>query len=275
MFYAPSARLWLALLTGAILVVTELPAQSPSDRHRPERREAGEATSRLERVLVSRTSLSYADLTLQGLASELREQFHINVMLDQGGLNDVGLSVSTRLENVDLSDVILEEAIELMLEPLELSFYVRSEVVIVTTPEKVEDHLDTVVYPVGDLVAVSSGAAISAGRFFSRSIDHDYDTLVEVITSSIEPDTWDEVGGAGAIEPYPHKRTLVISQTRRGHRLVRKLLADLRSVGGGPSPMINSGRLSEAWLWHRRATPQAQLPYVYQPDGAWSVPHQH
>lgn len=31
----------------------------------------------------------------------------------------------------------------------------------------------------------------------------DFDTLIELITSTIAPDSWDEVGGAGAIEPFP------------------------------------------------------------------------
>jgi hypothetical protein len=31
----------------------------------------------------------------------------------------------------------------------------------------------------------------------------DFDTLVQLITSTIAPDAWDEVGGAGAIEPFP------------------------------------------------------------------------
>lgn len=31
----------------------------------------------------------------------------------------------------------------------------------------------------------------------------DFDTLIELITSTIAPDSWDEAGGAGAIEPFP------------------------------------------------------------------------
>ncbi|MEO8498251.1 MAG: DUF1598 domain-containing protein, partial [Planctomycetota bacterium] len=31
----------------------------------------------------------------------------------------------------------------------------------------------------------------------------DFDTLIDLITSTIKPDTWDEVGGPGAIEPFP------------------------------------------------------------------------
>lgn len=31
----------------------------------------------------------------------------------------------------------------------------------------------------------------------------DFDTLIQLITSTISPDTWEEVGGPGAIEPFP------------------------------------------------------------------------
>ncbi len=31
----------------------------------------------------------------------------------------------------------------------------------------------------------------------------DFDTLIELITTTIAPDSWDDVGGAGAIEPFP------------------------------------------------------------------------
>ncbi|MHB8970957.1 MAG: DUF1598 domain-containing protein [Pirellulaceae bacterium] len=31
----------------------------------------------------------------------------------------------------------------------------------------------------------------------------DFDTLIDLVTSTIAPDTWDDVGGAGAIEPFP------------------------------------------------------------------------
>ena len=30
----------------------------------------------------------------------------------------------------------------------------------------------------------------------------DFDTLIQLITSTVAPDSWDEVGGAGAIEPF-------------------------------------------------------------------------
>ncbi len=58
----------------------------------------------------------------------------------------------------------------------------------------------------------------------------DFDTLIELITSTIAPDTWDEVGGAGAIEPFPTTLSLVISQTQEVHEQITDLLDQLRRL---------------------------------------------
>ena len=58
----------------------------------------------------------------------------------------------------------------------------------------------------------------------------DFDTLIELITSTIAPDSWDEVGGAGAIEPFPVNLSLVISQTQEVHEQIADLLDQLRRL---------------------------------------------
>ena len=51
----------------------------------------------------------------------------------------------------------------------------------------------------------------------------DFDSLIELITSTIAPDTWDEVGGPGVIEPFPTNLSLAISQTQQVHgQIVRE-----------------------------------------------------
>jgi len=58
----------------------------------------------------------------------------------------------------------------------------------------------------------------------------DFDTLIELIRSTIAPDTWDEMGGAGAIESYPVNLSLVISQTQEVHEQIADLLDQLRRL---------------------------------------------
>jgi general secretion pathway protein D len=64
------------------------------------------------------------------------------------------------------------------------------------------------------------------------------DTLVDVITSTIEPSSWDSVGGPGSIR---HLRVnghgvLVVAQTYLVHRKIAQLLEDLRAAAGAEGP---------------------------------------
>jgi general secretion pathway protein D len=58
----------------------------------------------------------------------------------------------------------------------------------------------------------------------------DFDTLIELITSTIVPDSWDLVGGPGAIESFPTNLSLVISQTQDVHDQIADLLRQLRRL---------------------------------------------
>jgi general secretion pathway protein D len=58
----------------------------------------------------------------------------------------------------------------------------------------------------------------------------DFDSLIQLITSTIAPTTWDEVGGSGSIEEYRTNLSLVISQTEDVHDQIRDLLEQLRRL---------------------------------------------
>jgi general secretion pathway protein D len=58
----------------------------------------------------------------------------------------------------------------------------------------------------------------------------DFDTLIELITSTISPESWDEVGGPGSIEEFPLNLSLVISQTQDVHEQIADLLEQLRRL---------------------------------------------
>ncbi len=56
----------------------------------------------------------------------------------------------------------------------------------------------------------------------------DFDSLVDIITSIIEPTTWDEVGGPGSIAVDEVRAALIVSQTDEVHDQVWGLLTQLR-----------------------------------------------
>lgn len=58
----------------------------------------------------------------------------------------------------------------------------------------------------------------------------DFDSLIDLIVSTIQPTTWDEVGGPGSIREFPTNLSLVISQTQEVHEEIADLLEQLRRM---------------------------------------------
>jgi len=56
----------------------------------------------------------------------------------------------------------------------------------------------------------------------------DFDTVIELVTSTVQPQTWDDVGGPGSIEGESTRLALVVSQTSEVQDEVAKLLTMLR-----------------------------------------------
>ena len=61
---------------------------------------------------------------------------------------------------------------------------------------------------------------------------HDFDSLIDVITSTVEPTTWDSVGGTSSIARHSVGDTqmLVLSQSEEAHERIAKLLENLREM---------------------------------------------
>src|SRR5262249_3867513 len=58
----------------------------------------------------------------------------------------------------------------------------------------------------------------------------DFDSLIELITSTIEQESWTDKGGQGSIEPFNTNLSLVISQTQEVHERIADLLQQLRRL---------------------------------------------
>ncbi|MCA9103538.1 MAG: hypothetical protein KDA63_20435, partial [Planctomycetales bacterium] len=61
-------------------------------------------------------------------------------------------------------------------------------------------------------------------------VQADFDTLINLIQATIEPTTWDIVGGDGSIQRYPNNLSLVVSTTQEIHEQIVELLEQLRRL---------------------------------------------
>ena len=85
---------------------------------------------------------------------------------------------------------------------------------------------------VGSSTGSGSGQAMvgDGGKWNKRTGTTTEDALIRIITSTIEPQSWSSVGGAGTIEYHPLTMSLVVNQTPNIQEQVADLLNNLRRL---------------------------------------------
>ena len=58
----------------------------------------------------------------------------------------------------------------------------------------------------------------------------DFQSLIDLIQNTVAPQTWNTVGGQGAIQPFPTNLSIVVSQTQEVHEEIADLLEQLRRL---------------------------------------------
>jgi len=233
-------------------------------------RDADVDEDRLEAALRQRGSIDFVAEPLKHVVESLSRQFGVPIVLAQKKLEEAGVSLDTPITKT-LDNLPLESAVRLILNDVELGLTIRDNVIVISTHEDIESQLVTRVYPVFDLVARS---AVSDKD--GKTIKHnDPDSLIEVITSTLKPDSWDDVGGPGAIDYLDSAGALVVSQTRDVQRQLDNLLLALRrakvvqgipSVSTPPSSQ-DSAAIRPSYSVSTRTMPtQSALPNWQRPQ---------
>jgi type II secretory pathway component GspD/PulD (secretin) len=182
-----------------------------------------------EAILRQPIKVEFADTPLADSIDYLGKQLDINILLDPKGLTDAAVDPAAPVTLALRNPVSVEAALRLILEPFDLTFTVQDEILKITTKEKADEILTTKVYSVGDLLDRGPRRGIT-------------DNLLNTITGTIQPDTWEDNGGPGSV--YRLASTLVISQKYDVHKELQNLFAMLRAelpkradnAATGPNP---------------------------------------
>ncbi|MCA9247246.1 MAG: hypothetical protein KDA42_09035 [Planctomycetales bacterium] len=220
-----------------------------------------ETPERIEQKLSEMTHLDFLETPLGEVAEFVAELHHVPVLLDVRALENAGLSTTTPV-TIKLKGVSLRSALRLMLRELDLTYHIRDEVLLFSTPEEVCEATTTVLYPVVDILPVGSD---------TQDIPERMEDLIDTIITTVQPSTWDEVGGIGSLAAYPARGVLICSQSDDVHEEIVELLAKLRaaakvnretSVGAASAPVTRTYALALAV----RETPAAKEDFADIPD---------
>jgi hypothetical protein len=159
--------------------------------------------------------IDYADQPLIDVVNNLQDEYGIPIQLAKAALDEAGLSVDERVTAV-IHNTSLRSALNLMLEQFQLTWIVRDEVLMITTSEEAEKHLDTCVYNVHGLVVDGDPQSMKA--------------LIDAIQDCVASETWAANGGGQAKIGPLRPGLLVVSQTPAIHEQVRGLLAAVRKM---------------------------------------------
>lgn len=182
----------------------------------------GRAEARILAALDEPCDLDLVDQPLSEVLAELRERYRISIRLGDKALEEARVPSDAPITRT-FRGLALKTALELMLDELELTYILYNEVLLITTKEDAENFQIAKVYPVFDLVVRPQGAA-------SRTPALDFPSLIESITGSLAPTSWEEVGGPGSVVSFTNSGALVISQTSAIHQEIAAFLQGLREV---------------------------------------------
>lgn len=183
-----------------------------------------DAAEKVQDLLRKKADFSFEEEPLTAVARFFSESLDTNVLLDRAALTD---------ENVDGSDTVTFSATNMsygaaldhLLRRVNLTYTLSDNLIMLTSEDKAEDTLMNRVYPIWDLAK----SPIS----YEEDVA-DYDTVVECITSTIAPNSWDDVGGPGSIQVF--KGMIAVSNTLAVQTEVSQLLAALRKF----EPMLGT-----------------------------------
>ncbi len=177
---------------------------------------------KIREALDSPTQFEFMETPLQDVIDYLKNLHKIEIQLDTRALKDIGIGTDAPVTR-NMKGVTLKEALQFVLRDLGLTYIVTKEVLLITTPEEADSQLVTKAYPVADLVLVG-------GDSQGEGAEADFESLIDILSGTVKPTSWEDVGGPGTIRENPISLSIVISQTQEAHEDIETLLAQLRKV---------------------------------------------
>jgi hypothetical protein len=138
------------------------------------------------------------------------------IMLDKGALDELGVTYDTKVTLAVKRPVSASIALRAILRQIGLTFVARDGVIFATTSVRAREFLTTKVFNVTDVIF-----PIDPNDPVTRNPHVNALMLMNVIVSTIDPDSWEQRGGAGVIRYYPPLFAIVVRQSTEVHAQMR------------------------------------------------------
>jgi beta-lactamase regulating signal transducer with metallopeptidase domain len=172
---------------------------------------------------------AHGKMKLKDAIESIGKAAGINICLDSKSLAEEGVTPDQAVDvPPQQTSLAAGELLAQLLAPLSLEFCIEREALRVRGWHELYKRY-TKVYHVADIVvAVPTIVAIRNGKPFAQpprqEAKTDFEPLLELIRSTIAPQSWDTAGGPGSLEAFETNLSLVVSQTQDIHEQIADLL---------------------------------------------------
>ncbi len=202
---------------------TGTPTPAPASSAEKFASERDRLRAEVEKILDTATiSANFVDTPLQEVLDFLADQNKVAILINRRSLEDAGFNIE-ELVNLQIGATPLRVVLELLLEPLELTYRVREGFVYVETEAENARHSEVRIYNCSDMLHAKE--------------DAHPDSMAKTLISTLIENTsgpWAETHGeGGSVSEF--RGLLVVNTTQQSHREVARLLDMMRSsLAAGP-----------------------------------------
>lgn len=195
-----------------------------------------EREEKLQRALQQETEGNFPEIPLEEVMLYFSELHNVPIKIQAKALDDIGISDEEPID-VHLSKISLKNALLQILDPIELTFVIDREMILITSKDQASEMMKTRVYPVGDfcstpddynaLEAVIRNARLAEAEWKPSGISG-LSPAITTYGSAVKVDAYKYDGGTISI--LPQSKSLVISQTYHAQSAIVNLLTQLRQA---------------------------------------------
>jgi hypothetical protein len=173
------------------------------------------------KALNTPVSVAFKDSRFQDVIDYLHTVTKQPILVDQNALDEAKIGYDTPI-TVKVKDVTVRTLLRKILGDFSLAYMIKDETIYVTSALNARETMITRSYNIGDLVDTGGLDAIRFGNpgISAVQIVQNVNAIIDLIQTSVDPDSWRKNGGKGTIAFHPSTMSLIIRNNAEVHSML-------------------------------------------------------
>jgi len=166
-------------------------------------------------------TVSFKDSRFQDIIDYLSTLINQPILLDNAALEEAKITYETPV-TVKVKGVTVRTLLRKILGDFGLAYMIKEQTIQVTSALKARETMITRSYHIGDIVDTGGLDSIRFGNpgIQAATIVQNVNAIIDLIQTSVDPDSWKKNGGQGTIVFHPGTMSLVIRNSAEVHSML-------------------------------------------------------